>query len=353
MIKIVMFDWGDTVMENLAGFPGPMHTWKQVQATTGIHEILDLLNGQYSIVLATNAGESNETAVRKALQRVNLDQYFNFIFTARDLGTTKNDPVFYQTILHTLSIQPHEVLMTGDDLQADAIVPARVGLRTIWFRRRPEPFRKLPIMDDEITHLNEWKTALERINSGICPSHQQVQAIFSEYPQSEGLRRHTRKVAAVAYLISQALVDHGVCISPVLALRAGLLHDVDKRVWRESGLQHGEKGAKILEEWNFPVVAEIIHRHQVFTVMDPDRIPSTWEQKIVYLADKYVEKDRFVGMPARFDHFRERYPDSRGLMDRAEPLAVKLEEEVLQVLMINQQDFYAWLQRSTEFVDLE
>jgi putative hydrolase of the HAD superfamily len=352
MIKVVMFDWGDTVMENMAGFPGPMLTWKEVQATPGISEVLSSLNGKYSVVMATNAGESNETAVRKALQRVDLDHYFNFIFTARDLDTTKNDPVFYQTILHTLSIQPHEVLMTGDDLQADATIPASLGIRTIWFRRRSEPIHHLPIIDEEIIHLNQWRSALERINSRMIPSHHQVQGIFDEYPQSEGLKKHTRKVAVVAYLISQVLVDHGINISPVLALRAGLLHDVDKRVWRESGLQHGEKGAKILEESNFHVVAEIIRRHQVFTVLDPQRVPSTWEQKIVYLADKFVEKDRFVGMPARFDHFRERYPDSRDLMNQAQPLALQLENEVLQVLNLSQHGLYSWLNNSTDRVDL-
>jgi len=353
MIKVVMFDWGDTVMENLAGFPGPMHTWKEVQATSGISEVLNSLDGQYLVILATNAAESNEPAVRKALRRVNLDQYFNFIFTARDLGTTKNNPAFYQTILQFLSVQPHEALMTGDDLYADANVPASLGIRSIWFRRRAETIRQIPVIDEEITHLNEWKSALDRIKLGAIPSHQQVQDIFTQYPQSEGLIRHTRKVAAVAYLMAQALVDQGIHISPILTLRAGLLHDLDKRVWRESGLQHGEKGAKILEQRNFHEVAEIIRRHQVFTVMDPDRIPSTWEQKVVYLADKYVEKDRLVGMPARFDHFRERYPDSRGLMDQAEPFATKLEEEILQKLKMNQKDLFNWLQRSAALIDLE
>ncbi len=352
MIKVVMFDWGDTVMENLAGFPGPMHTWKDVQATPGISDVLCSLNGQYSVVLATNAGESAEAAVRKALRRVDLDQYFNYIFSARDLGTTKHDPVFYQTILNILSIQPHEALMTGDDFQADATVPVSLGMRTIWFRRRSESILHIPIIDEEITDLNQWKFALERINSGLIPAHHQVQGIFGEYPQSDGLKKHTRKVAVVAYLIAQALVDQGISISPILTLRAGLLHDVDKRVWRESGLQHGEKGATILEAKNFHLVAEIIRRHQVFTVLDPQRVPSTWEQKIVYLADKYVEKDRFVGMPARFDHFRERYPDSRDLMNQAQPLALQLENELLQVLNLSQHELYTWLNNYSDRVDL-
>ncbi len=343
MIKVVMFDWGNTLMEELSGFPGPMHIWGTVQATPGIHEVLTALRGKYNLVVATNAVESNAIMVQKALKRVDLDEYFDRIYTARDLGWTKSDPQYYRTIFDDQSIAPEQALMTGDALFADVEVPSRLGARTIWLRRSTEKLHQLPMMDGEITSLANWLPAFSMIEDEEIPSAAQLEELFHEYPPSNKLTRHVRMVAATAYLMAQALVDHGVDVSPIVVQRAGLLHDIDKRVWRDSGLLHGEKGAQILEGRRLHIIAEIVRRHQVFTILDPGRIPTTWEQKLVYLADKYIEKDQFVGISARFAHFMERYPESSDLLDAALPLAEQMETEMLLHLGQGRDLFYAGL----------
>ena len=44
MIKIYLFDWGDTLMIDSPGIPGKMCDWKVVQAVEGAKEMLSCLS---------------------------------------------------------------------------------------------------------------------------------------------------------------------------------------------------------------------------------------------------------------------------------------------------------------------
>ena len=69
-IRVVMFDWGDTVMRNLPGSTGPMAVWPRVEAVPGIAEALSILHPHHHLLLATNAEDSGAGLVRAALARV-------------------------------------------------------------------------------------------------------------------------------------------------------------------------------------------------------------------------------------------------------------------------------------------
>ncbi len=90
-------------------------------------------------------------------------------------------------------------------------------------------------------------------------------------------------------------------------------------------------------------VAEIIRRHQVFTPLNPTTIPETWEQKLVYLADKFIEKDRFVGLEEQFAHLRNRYPDSADLFDEVQPISRGMQEDLLRSVGTDQDELYSIL----------
>jgi putative hydrolase of the HAD superfamily len=161
-----------------------------------------------------------------------------------------------------------------------------------------------------------------------------------------------QQVALTAYFLGQMLFLQGEDVSPILAHRAGLLHDMDKRVYKESGIPHGEFGARILEGLGMTDIAGIVRRHQVFSVLDPATAPITWEQILVYIADKYIEKDRFVGLEERFSHFRRRYPDSPQLFDQSLPPAREIENRILSVLSMKRDSLYKELARKIERIPL-
>jgi len=57
MGKIILFDWGNTVMVDFR-IPGPMFTWDTVAWVCGAENALKRLT-TYTCCLATNAGESD------------------------------------------------------------------------------------------------------------------------------------------------------------------------------------------------------------------------------------------------------------------------------------------------------
>ena len=74
MNKILLFDWGNTIMVDF-NLPGPMFTWETVAWVTGVENLMKKISRNVCCI-ATNAGESDSDAVRKALARIGADIYF-------------------------------------------------------------------------------------------------------------------------------------------------------------------------------------------------------------------------------------------------------------------------------------
>lgn len=128
-IKALIFDWGDTVMKDFQEFSGPMAEWSHVETVPGIE---GTLHDEYIICLATNAGASDASLVRKALARVHIDHYFTEIFTSKELGYQKPQAEFFESILHKLNLSARECVMIGNDYMKDIVAAKEVGLQTIY-----------------------------------------------------------------------------------------------------------------------------------------------------------------------------------------------------------------------------
>lgn len=130
-IKSIIFDWGDTLMLDFPHFKGPMAYWEQVELVTGIKEALELVSTDYICCVASNAGDSDKDLMEVALKRVNINKYFQYLFTSCELGVTKPNINFFTNILNNLDLRPEECIMVGNDYEKD-IVPAKaVGIHTI------------------------------------------------------------------------------------------------------------------------------------------------------------------------------------------------------------------------------
>jgi len=162
-VKAVVLDWGDTVMRVFPECRGPMTEWPVVETIAGIEEALSRLAMRWTLGLVSNAGESDSRQVRRALARVGLEDSFDLILTAKDVGVSKSDPRFYQRLLAILGRPPGEVVVVGDDYQADVRVPTGLGMRAVWFNPggRQPPGRachaaevaRMPDLVDTITTL--------------------------------------------------------------------------------------------------------------------------------------------------------------------------------------------------------
>lgn len=132
MIKVVILDWGDTVMQDLPQFTGAMARWPEVVAVPGAEDALAALVGRYRLVLASNASDSGAALVREALARVGLESFFNDVLTARELGVSKPDPAFFDAILARCACVPHHAVMVGDSFHTDVVGAKYAGLWAVW-----------------------------------------------------------------------------------------------------------------------------------------------------------------------------------------------------------------------------
>lgn len=130
-------------------------------------------------------------------------------------------------------------------------------------------------------------------------------------------------------MLRQNLIrEEGELVNPLLTHRGGLLHDLDKVTSRQQNAQHGELAGHLLRQKGHPDLAGIAERHLMFTILDPATRPATWEQKLVYYADKIVDGDRLVGVPERLDSLCRRYVEYADQFWPCAPRILQLQAEI-------------------------
>lgn len=332
--SIVIFDWGDTLMRVFPQYSGPMAGWPQVQVVPGVEKALETLHGHYRLFVATNATESTATLVRQALDRVNLGKYFEAIYTSHEIGgVRKPNPTFFDRIAALLNVQPSQLTIIGDSFRSDILSAARAGVRTIWYNPDclPAP-GLLPVHDADLNDLSMLPELLKKMT---LPGWQECFLWMEEQGASQTLLNHVQIVAAAAYQIALWLRSSGVTVDPILTHRGGMLHDLMKLSSLKS-LQargdHGEQAFEVLTQRGQPELAEIARRHLLFCLLDEKARPRTWEQKLVYFADKLVENSHVADLDTRLQGLRLRYPQDSDRIQACAPAVYALQDEICSLL---------------------
>lgn len=337
VVRAVCFDWGGTVMRELPGMTGPMASWPRVEAIPGVKDALRALHGRYRLAVATNAAASDAALVRAALARVGLSAFFDAVCTARDLGAEEPDPAFFHAVLARLNCSPAEAAMVGDGYATDVVGAKQAGLWAIWFNPSGDPCPCVhPLHDAELRDMAALPAALSDLR---LPDLNTCLELLAEHGVPAGVVRHSLAVAAAAHHLAHRLRERGARVDPLLAHRGGLLHDLDKVSSLAEGDPHGERAARILTELGYPELARIARSH----ILRSGLRPASWEEKLVFFADKLVEGKRVVGLEARLEALRRRYPDFRKDLEEAEPSLRLLEGEILELLGMDREELLAEL----------
>ena len=115
---------------------------------------------------------------------------------------------------------------------------------------------------------------------------------------------HGRAVAEQALRIGRALTAAGCRLDLGLIHAAALVHDMAR-----GKPDHARHGAEILRELDMPRMAEIVQTHMDLNVEMGDPIR---EAEVVFLADKLICEDRFVGIDRRFSpRLQDHHTDPR------------------------------------------
>lgn len=151
MIKLLVFDWGDTIMRDF-DLPGPMSVWPQVAWIEGAETALRTLSSAYICAIATSADHSDVVEMKKALRRVGADQYFHLFYSQKELGYKKPDVRFFTSVLSLSGFAPSESAMIGNLYDKDIIGAKTAGMTTCWFNENNiEGY--FPLADHIINHM--------------------------------------------------------------------------------------------------------------------------------------------------------------------------------------------------------
>ncbi len=130
--------------------------------------------------------------------------------------------------------------------------------------------------------------------------------LLEKHGVPENVIRHSLRVRDVAVFLAEKLNGKGEEINIEQIESGALLHDIAKIRTLETGEDHGLEASRVLREEGFEEVAEIAEKHMLFAVLKENLVAS-WEEKIVWYADKRVDHDKIVSLEKRFQKLVERY----------------------------------------------
>lgn len=215
------------------------------------------------------------------------------------------------------------------------------------------------------------------------PTRKECLAIIEEHRVPLHIVKHSLAVAKLAVFLAQKLNEKGVVVDVNLVNSACLLHDIlrvcdfeesdysrfeqpvtgkDKATWQRlkakyRELCHEEATYELLKE-RYPVLALTIRKHRYTAILDEEQRPKTWEEKLLYYADKRVMHDKIVPLKNRLEEAHRRNICQRGTTAQSKVnttevdlLIFRLEEEVFDKIGLNPveitSEFIDWHSKST------
>jgi putative hydrolase of the HAD superfamily len=133
MIKVYLFDWGDTLMVDFPNVAGKMCDWETVASVSGAKETLEALSEYSQIYIATGAEDSTELDIKQAFARVGLDKLISGYFCKANVGFSKGTPEFLNAILEKLDVPSANVAMVGDNFEKDIKPAIFAGIQAFWY----------------------------------------------------------------------------------------------------------------------------------------------------------------------------------------------------------------------------
>ena len=114
------------------------------------------------------------------------------------------------------------------------------------------------------------------------------------------VKNHSIFVKNIALKIASHLEKRGIEINKDLLTAGALLHDIKKKFFFAD--DHGKQGQEFLEKLGYPEVGRIVGTHLF------ESRPETWEEKIVYYADKICNPgNRLVSITERIEYAKRQY----------------------------------------------
>ena len=135
------------------------------------------------------------------------------------------------------------------------------------------------------------------------PTKEECLKILKNNNVPDNIIAHTKTVCDFSMKVVDILEKKGIHVNKKLVAAAALLHDIKKL----SPNDHVKEGYEFIKSLGYPEVANIIKKHGLQHINDESYEPKTWEEKIVFYADKRTNFDRIVSVDERFEFIKKRY----------------------------------------------
>jgi len=125
-----------------------------VQLYEDVVPVLQQLSTTHKLVALSNGNAD--------LRRIGIAKFFNFVYSARDLGVAKPDRRFFLGAAERCNSQPQQMLHVGDHPENDIAAARYMGMHTVWINRTGA---KWPLTDTrphyEIENLHQLQQLLQ------------------------------------------------------------------------------------------------------------------------------------------------------------------------------------------------
>ena len=137
----------------------------------------------------------------------------------------------------------------------------------------------------------------------IIPTKEECLKILKEHSVPDNVVAHLKAVHDFSIKICDLLEKRGIHANRDLVAAGALLHDIRKMAPGD----HVVEGYELVKFLGFPEVAAVMKKHGLYHLEKEEFTPRTWEEKIVFYADKRVKGDKIVSVDERFEYIKQRY----------------------------------------------
>lgn len=166
-------------------------------------------------------------------------------------------------------------------------------------------------------------------------THEEALKLLHKHGIGGFVLKHILKVNQISVYLAKKLKEKGENVNVELTDIASLLQDIGKKLSDSTPMNHVDAGVKILNDEGMRDIGEIIKKHSINAIVEEDKIPTTWEEKLIFYTDRRVIEDKLVSLDERITDLRTRYPDIEKFLWKAVPKIAKLEEEIFSILDIS------------------
>lgn len=169
------------------------------------------------------------------------------------------------------------------------------------------------------------------------PSRDDCLEMLSKYQVDEFVVLHSLAVADVAVQLARLLREKGETIDLHLTESAALLHDigkgrlVEKYTGTHASRDHAFLSAQVVCRENVPELATAVGKHMLDSILDPVAQPKSWEERLVWYADKTTQF-RHMGLSRRMRDIAARHRQASRTVSLVLPHAESLENDIFSRL---------------------